>query len=99
MSETTRHQIDKDGLLQPIDGGMSLRDWFAGMAMQAMFQLDHADDVIATAAYCLADEMLKAREKFQCNASAELDYKQGYRDGQQSIQTLLKTAIEEDDSE
>lgn len=45
--------------------GMSLRDWFAGMAMQGMLantDLTHHDsDAIATLAYGLADAMLAER--------------------------------------
>ena len=58
------------------EGGMSLRDWFAGLAMQASFaghgaqQLADRDDrydetnwseVVAANAYEMADAMLKAR--------------------------------------
>jgi len=54
--------------------GMSLRDWFAGMAMQQFVdQRDHniwasekfqeARSEIAAAAYNIADAMLAAREK------------------------------------
>lgn len=56
--------------------GMSLRDWFAGMALQGMsFGLDGQgypklgtiegwpeSELMATTAYALADAMLKARE-------------------------------------
>ena len=49
--------------------GMSLRDWFAGQAMQAMIhnrtdykELTHDDQAIAQDCYELADEMLKARK-------------------------------------
>lgn len=58
------------------EGGMFLRDWFAGLAMQASFaghgaqQLADRDDrydetnwseVVAANAYEMADAMLKAR--------------------------------------
>lgn len=51
--------------------GMSLRDWFAGMAMQAQVSQDiyrnpfsDADmSYIATMSYGFADAMLKARNK------------------------------------
>jgi len=48
--------------------GMDLRDWFAGLAMQAI--LSRADarftttlDYVGGKAYQYADEMMKAREK------------------------------------
>lgn len=50
------------------EGGMTLRDYFAAKAMQAM--LAHPDssdtagpEIYADAAYQLADAMLKAREE------------------------------------
>lgn len=55
--------------------GMSLRDWFAGMAMQGDLASEGPDfmtdgnedgsreDRVAKAAYKFADAMLKAREK------------------------------------
>lgn len=49
----------------PACPGMSLRDWFAGMAMQAeMGATDAVVNVhlIAPAAYCMADAMLAARK-------------------------------------
>ena len=46
--------------------GMSLRDWFAGQALQSYLtsadSLVHGNDAIAAAAYGIADAMLKARE-------------------------------------
>jgi hypothetical protein len=44
--------------------GMSLRDWFAGQAMQAMVAADgeKTAKAIAQASYWLADCMLHARE-------------------------------------
>lgn len=52
--------------LQPI-GGMSLRDWYAGMALQGLLaRPDHYEweliDVAASDSYRYADAMLKARE-------------------------------------
>lgn len=59
-------------------GGMTLRDWFAGRAMQSImrfydmqtsFEDDEVNDpegmptLIAIDAYIMADAMLKAREK------------------------------------
>lgn len=48
--------------------GMSLRDYFAGLAMQGMFAgevrvADPVEDTMAQAAYRIADAMLKAREQ------------------------------------
>ncbi len=44
--------------------GMSLRDWFAGMAMQAWLSggARSAEIVVAESAYRYADAMLAARE-------------------------------------
>jgi len=45
--------------------GMDLRDWFAGLAMQAIVSKegDYDDHVVAKISYQMADEMMKAREK------------------------------------
>lgn len=46
--------------------GMSLRDWFAGMALQGMVQdlsRDHKEEYLAHDAYKFADAMLAEREK------------------------------------
>ena len=46
------------------DSGMTMRDYFAGMALQG-FVLDYVydnSDEIAERAYTIADAMLKARE-------------------------------------
>jgi len=44
--------------------GMTLRDWFAGMAMQGICASgpDISNPVIAAEAYALADAMIKQRE-------------------------------------
>jgi hypothetical protein len=47
--------------------GMTLRDWFAGQALQGLLACgeahdEHTDSVTAGAAYKMADAMLKARE-------------------------------------
>ena len=51
-------------------GGMDLRDWLAGMALQgylAAFSGEHVSlpspETTATAAYKYADEMMKARDR------------------------------------
>jgi hypothetical protein len=48
-------------------GGMTLRDWFAGMAMQAYINRPEAtqvqDRMIAECAYDMADAMLAERSK------------------------------------
>ena len=49
----------------PIPGGMSLRDWFAGMALSELAHPDYEDmnaDPIARRAYLIADAMLQARQ-------------------------------------
>jgi hypothetical protein len=47
--------------------GMSIRDWFAGMAMQGLLacpvQPQSGPDMYARDAYTLADAMLKERSK------------------------------------
>jgi hypothetical protein len=53
-----------------INDGMTLRDYFAAKAMQGMFASGNLsktvqDDELATAAYQMADAMLKARESEQ----------------------------------
>ena len=51
---------------QPLLGesGMSLRDWFAGMALNAcLTQTWDSWGIAVTAAYDIADRMLKEREK------------------------------------
>ena len=45
-----------------IQSGMSLRDYFAGKAMQALAQGNYFD-ATARQAYMIADAMLKAREE------------------------------------
>jgi hypothetical protein len=59
-----------DGTGDPKPDGMSLRDWFAGMAMQGAIAYvneheDHYDQSLANtaiASYKIADAMLAARE-------------------------------------
>jgi hypothetical protein len=67
--------IDNDDAVKAFHPGMTLRDYFAGMAMQAFLSNDnllrascewHADGSetsIAVLAYDQADAMLKARDK------------------------------------
>ena len=49
-------------LAQKTEGGMTLRDYFAAKAMQALIDNDTLFSDIAIQAYQLADAMLKARE-------------------------------------
>ena len=46
------------------DRGMSLRDWFAGMAMQGILSDPNTQniDVVSAVAYQMADNMLHARK-------------------------------------
>jgi hypothetical protein len=44
------------------DKGMTLRDYFAAKAMQALIDNDGLFSEIPTQAYAIADAMLKARE-------------------------------------
>lgn len=51
---------------QFVNGGMSLRDWFAGMALQGLLAngADNDTSIIAPVrAYSIADDMIKARKK------------------------------------
>lgn len=58
---------------QPLGGdGMELRDWFAGLAMQALLHelLEYGEaetqaalDAVSKDAYAMADAMLEARSK------------------------------------
>jgi len=43
--------------------GMTLRDWFAGQAMQGLIPTSKDDKQIAEWSYAMADAMLKAREQ------------------------------------
>jgi hypothetical protein len=45
------------------DSGMTLRDYFAAKAMQALIDNDGLFSEIPTQAYALADAMLAAREE------------------------------------
>jgi hypothetical protein len=46
------------------NAGMSLRDWFAGQAMQGLCANGNTNAIdIARAAYIIADAMLSQREK------------------------------------
>ena len=52
------------GQIIPGSEGMTLRDWFAGMAMQAACGYPKVDrDYIVRASYAMADAMLKERAK------------------------------------
>jgi NADH:ubiquinone oxidoreductase subunit B-like Fe-S oxidoreductase len=46
-----------------VEGGMTLRDYFAAKAMQALIDNDGLFSEIPTQAYALADAMMKAREE------------------------------------
>jgi hypothetical protein len=48
-----------------VEGGMTLRDYFAAKAMQRLLTSDDIDVSYATAVLCyrMADEMMKAREE------------------------------------
>ena len=43
--------------------GMDLRDYFAGMALIGLANMEQDDNVVATLAYNLADAMMKERNR------------------------------------
>jgi len=47
------------------EGGMTLRDYFAGQALIGLFQIKVTDDKRSEIAYKIADAMLAEREKGQ----------------------------------
>lgn len=56
---------DDGGIAFPIPGftdGMSLRDWFAGMALQGLKVTPYSPSLMAIVAYQLADAMIEARK-------------------------------------
>jgi hypothetical protein len=62
------HRMTQDGDIQRVaseNDGMSLRDWFAGMAIRSATEIVGDDDWKAIAAHCYvaADAMLAARER------------------------------------
>jgi len=60
----TFRQIDSQyGKYQEGETGMTLRDYFAARAMEAMLHGTTGFENIAKYAYAMADAMLKAREK------------------------------------
>lgn len=77
MTDTTNHDdLDAHGgpafplvfdddtrATREIFSGMSLRDWFAGKAMQGLMDAAMPMPEIAQAAYQMADAMLKERDK------------------------------------
>jgi hypothetical protein len=75
---TTTQQINDGGTAFPLSGtnnlggpimytGMSLRDWFAGMALQGRLANCEYNDIsfntLAVASYNAADAMIEARKK------------------------------------
>ncbi len=64
---TTQQQIDYGGAAFPSTNrlGMTLRDWFAGMALQAMLSdwVFGENEPQAQVAYKMADAMIEARKK------------------------------------
>jgi hypothetical protein len=57
------HKDPTSGLTR-MEEGMDLRDWFAGLAMQALLhQGSNVYDLMAQRAYRIADEMMAARTR------------------------------------
>ena len=50
-------------LAQRTEGGMTLRDYFAAKAMQALIDKEAFFDDVAESAYKVADHMLRVREQ------------------------------------
>ena len=62
----TAYSVDKTTLTVPDirdhPQGMSLRDWFAGMALEGRADIDECAETTAGICYFLADAMLDRRE-------------------------------------
>ena len=57
------HKAPTSGLTR-MEEGMDLRDWFAGLAMQALLhQGSNVYDLMAQRAYNIADLMMEARNR------------------------------------
>jgi hypothetical protein len=57
------HKDPTSGLTR-MEEGMDLRDWFAGLAMQALLhQGSNVYDLMSQRAYRIADEMMEARTR------------------------------------
>lgn len=54
--------VDKEGGIIEHHKGMTLRDYFAAKAMQALINQRAVNDAMVQEAYQVADAMLKARE-------------------------------------
>lgn len=60
-----RHNIPAFPTIQDANDGMTLRDWFAGMALCGILadsSINATNSRIAISVYDVADEMLKARQ-------------------------------------
>jgi hypothetical protein len=55
-------ECDETAFNQVLSTGMTLRDYFAAKAMQALLQRGYAQDDATKRAYNTADSMLKARQ-------------------------------------
>jgi nicotinamide riboside kinase len=63
VSLTNEQEVKWDSAGLGCANGMSLRDYFAAKAMQALIDNDALFSAIPQQAYVLADQMLKAREQ------------------------------------
>jgi hypothetical protein len=63
VSLTNEQEVKWDSAGLGCANGMSLRDYFAAKAMQALIDNDGLFSEIPQQAYVLADQMLKAREQ------------------------------------
>lgn len=62
------HLDENENIVYPVQYGMSLRDWFAGMALQGLIlthdgrMVTKVSETLPATAYVIADTMLKVRE-------------------------------------
>ena len=54
---------------------MTLRDWFAGQAMANKFTHDTTPYLVAKWAYCIADAMMKARDRKENDTTPDSKHK------------------------
>lgn len=63
VKETSENYEGRVEVTEQIEEGMTLRDYFAAKAMQALVAPENGATLIACTAYSIADAMLEARKK------------------------------------